>query len=71
MGKIEDVFEGMLGGRFGGADVKGKRLVKHDKPWIILAQVTDKLYLVAEGGKAPPCQVMLVRAEPNELIDRA
>jgi len=70
MGQIEDMLNGMFGG-VGGNDVKGKRLVKHDRPWIILAQVTDKLYLCTEGGKPPPCQVMLLRAEPNELIDRA
>ncbi len=49
--------------------VNGKRAVKYEKAWIILARVKGKLYLAAEGGTKPPTPVMLIKLDDGDLFN--
>ena len=66
--RLEEMLGDMLGGMAGKNSVKGKRLVKYDKAWIIVAQVTDSLYLAVETNADLPSPLQVVRARPEELI---
>jgi hypothetical protein len=71
MSEFDDMFRDHLGsGGFGASasSVRGKKLVKYGKGWIVLAKVTNNTYLCVQGGTTPPCPVYLLRAEEKELL---
>ena len=62
-------FEEMLGGSSLDKSVGGKKAVKYDRAWILLARVHTNLYLAVESKTSPPAPVMLLRLMRDEILD--
>lgn len=41
----------------------GKKVQAHGRTWILIHQVTPKLFLAVESGHIPPCDVSLIKCE--------
>lgn len=66
MGELEDLLN-MLGK--GKGTIFGKKLVKYDRAWILIAHLNKDLYLAVQTGAALPAALHVVKAEAREILD--